>query len=343
MTFKDFVKKNYSGVFDLIEQTSDFSELYAVIFPTYPQITPDINYTPFDYRDDVTSIKYNGGQISLDISQYIGENYYEHDINEKFFKYVSGEFSSLKNKIKMLMHRYDYKWHALYESMILDGQYNPLDNVDEIYDETITRTPDLTYTDSSQNVYGSKESNTTNIHGAQQIANQVNYGATSETDNETIGGRSDTKSFVNGAKSGTDTTTHTVNPFDNPIQSKTESSDSTVHSTEQYTDSESDTIGTQSNSVTKSTTMHTDSSQTNATQYTDTVGVIDGSHTDSVNGTKTETGEEETIISRRRHGNIGVTKATDLIESYRKLHYFDLITIMSNDIINEIFDLNFES
>ena len=349
MTFKEYVETNYPDLASNIDNYQNYSELYQILFPNYLQIShtlDDLNYKPFDYGSDPVLINYYGGHVVMDIAQYIGENYYNNDISKRFTKvntHILTGYSALRNKILMLMYRYKYKWHALYESMILDGQYNPLDNVDEIYDETITRTPDLTYTDTSQNVYGSKETNTTNIHGAQQIANQVNYGATSETDNEIIGGRSDTKSFVNGATSETDTTTHTVNPFDNPVQSKTESGDSTTHSTEQYTNSESDTIGTQSNSVTKSTTIHTDSSQTNTTQYTDTVGVIDGSHTDSVNGTKTETGEEETIISRRRHGNIGVTKATELIESYRKLHYFDLIAIMSNDIINEIFDLNFES
>lgn len=477
MTFREYVETNYPDLATNIDSYQNYSELYQILFPNYLQIShslDDLNYKPFDYGSDPISINYNGGHVVMDIAQYIGENYYDNDINKRFVK-VNASYSALRNKILMLMYRYKYKWHALWESTQLDSQYDPLDNVNEIYDETITRTPDLTYTDSNSNIFGQQTKNISDVHGAQSVENETVYGSQS-VENETVyGAQSESGTDVHGAQSvenetiygaqnvenetvygaqheenenyhdsqhveteniygaqtvtdtnaygqritnteteiggrmDSDGSTESTHPYDSPSdnyptdsststhtigsQQNTEeviadsytdtltkalgmhtdtsetnsnsytdrnetdkngytdttTTDTATHTDTTTTDSASytDTSSRSKNSYTDTTTTdsasHTDTTTTDSASYTDTSQVVDSQHTDSFSGTKTETGEEETVISRRRHGNIGVTTSGQLINDFRNTHYFDLIQIMGNDIVNEIIDLNFSS
>ena len=411
MTFEEYVKENYPSLHVLIENTGDYSELYQALFPNYGAVAnelDELNYAPFNYDNDPTLIEYNGGHIVMDIAQYIGENYFEHDMNERFTK-MRNQYSPLISKIKMLMYRYKYKWHALYESMQLDSQYDPLDNVNEIYDETITRTPDLTYTDANSNTFGQKTTTNTNEYGAQSVETENEYGAqstdtemihgaqnveteniygsqrtesettygnTSESQTDNIGARTDNKTMDFGDRDDSHTTRNSIYPYDNDSAESPTSKTVIDDSFDSYTNSESLEVGAQQNTSIKTTTSHTDNVETDidshtdtqtvdsasftdsqsvesasytdmqtvdSASYTDRLASVESQHVDSFSGTKTETGEEETVITRRRHGNIGVTTSGQLIEDFRKVHYFDLIAIMSNDIINEIFDMNFDS
>ena len=126
MTFKEYVEENYSSIAENVESTGFYTELVQVLFPSYMIVNQagrleDINYTPFNYENDATSAEWNGGKITVDLTQYICENYYEHNINERFFKKVYPYTSTLIRKIMFTMLRYKYKWHALYESMLLDS------------------------------------------------------------------------------------------------------------------------------------------------------------------------------------------------------------------------------
>lgn len=373
MTFKEYVEKYRSDIAGYIEDFGSYDNLHEILFPDYELLNgnvrplSEINYTPFAYNND-DNVGRDGGRIVYDLSQYIGENYYEHEINERFFKEpLEGHvWTPILRKIYSTMVRYRYKWHSLYESMLLDEQYDPLDNVNEFYSESITRTPDLTYTDTNSNTYGEKEKNDTNeygakstdtsaTHGKQKAETSIDYGRTNESRQETIGKRSDYKETTYGETEIEKANTNYVYPYDvNGEIGYPKEGDSGKETTHVHTDSENNNIGDQMNSSTKTSIGHSDKSITNVDGYSDSNSMnesahkdklksVENKHSDSFNGLKTESGKEETAIEIRRHGNIGVTKSTTLIEDFRKIHYFDLIKIMGNDIINEIFDLNFAS
>lgn len=370
MTLKEYVEKYYSSVYDGIELYGDYENVNQVLFYDYSHVSDkltEINYTPFDYGNDINSDKYYGGVITKDIAEYIYENYENHNVNERFFKFCdnSGLNSSIKMKMVTLMRRYRYKWHALYESMLLDADYNPLDNVNETYTESITRTPDLTYTDTNSNIYGEKEKDDTNkygakstdastVHGKQHAETSIEYGKTNESMQETIGKRDDKKVTSYGELETDKVNTRSVYPFDDNTHKNPQYNDDGSDTTLEHEDTETNSIGDQMNTSTKATTKHTDTNSSNVDSYSDSNNVnesehtdnlksIEKKHSDSFNGLKTESGKEETSIEIHRHGNIGVTKSTTLIDDYRKIHYFDLVKIMGNDIVNEIMDLNFES
>lgn len=377
MTLKEYLQKYYTDINDyagIIDDTGDYSILHEIFFPNYGILNTnrlnEINYAPFIYENTPYSNNYYGGRIVYDISEYIGENYYDNNVNERFFKEPQSPelpiWTPIMHKIFTIMIRYRYKWHALYESMLLDEQYDPLDNVNEFYSESITRTPDLTYTDTNSNTYGEKEKNDTNeygakstdtsaTHGKQKAETSIDYGRTNESRQETIGKRSDYKETTYGETEIEKANTNYVYPYDvNGEIGYPKEGDSGNETTHMHTDSENNNIGDQMNSSTKTSIGHSDKSITNVDGYSDSNSMnesahkdklksVENKHSDSFNGLKTESGKEETAIEIRRHGNIGVTKSTTLIEDFRKIHYFDLIKIMGNDIINEIFDLNFAS
>lgn len=372
MTFKEYVEKYRSDIAGYIEDFGTYDNLHEILFPNYELLSGDvrplseINYTPFAYNNDST-IGRDGGRIVYDLSQYIGENYYEHEINERFFKEpLDGNvWTSILRKIYSLMVRYKYKWHGLYETMLLDGQYDPLDNVNEIYDETIKREPDLTYTDSNSTTYGQQMRNQSDVHGAQSengsmthggqnVETTNTYGEQSETLTDSFGSKTTTQKNEYGGHNDSDSATETTYPFDSASNSYPTAGSNVTHSFGSREDNLSTIEGEHSDTHGRSTTQHIDSSATESASYTDSTStaragytdtsqITDSQHVDSASGTKTESGTEETTITRRRHGNIGVTTSGQLIEDYRKTHYFDIVKIMANDIINEIFDLNFVS
>lgn len=376
MTLKEYLQKYYTNINDyagIIDDTGDYSILHELFFPNYGILNTtrlnEINYSPFIYENTPYSNNYYGGRIVYDISEYIGENYYDNNVNERFFKRPQSpelqNWTPIMHKIFTIMIRYKYKWHGLYETMLLDGQYDPLDNVNEIYDETITREPDLTYTDSNSTTYGQQTRNQTDVHGAQSESGSVvhggqnvettnTHGAQSETLTDNFGSKTTTQNNEYGAHVDSDSATETTYPFDSASNSYPTAGNNATHSFGNREDELSTTESAREDTHGRSTTQYIDSSETESasytdststarTGYTDTSQVTDSQHVDSASGTKTESGTEETTITRRRHGNIGVTTSGQLIEDYRKTHYFDIVKIIANDIINEIFDLNFAS
>lgn len=397
MTFKEYVEKYRSDIAGYIEDFGSYDNLHEILFPNYELLNGDIrplseiNYTPFAYNND-SFIGRDGGRIVYDLSQYIGENYYENEINERFFKepLEGNVWTSILKKIYSLMVRYKYKWHALYESMLLDSEYNPLDNVSEIYSETITRTPDLEYTDNNSSIYGKHENEVTNNYGEQTLSHtntkgertidktnvygeQKNvgtnkFGESFDHVDEINGTRRDTKETVYGDYTTSTNSIHKTYPFDlNTITPESDSgvpeyADNSVVNNSAHSDGETNVIGAQTNSKTLTSQEKTDTNTSIIDAHTDNETIIesafddsntdtigakidsikstDKEHTDNFTGIKTEKGEETTTITRNRHGNIGVTMSTQLIQDFRRIHYFDLIKIIGNDIINEIFDLN---
>jgi hypothetical protein len=74
---------------------------------------------------------------------------------------------------------------------------------------------------------------------------------------------------------------------------------------------------------------HTDTKIGSVTQGNDVNTSVSNTYTDTHSKTLNETGEDETVVTRRRHGNIGVTTSGQLINDYRNTHYFDLVKIVA--------------
>ena len=214
--------------------------------------------------------------------------------------------------------KYRYKWENLYNSMLLDGEYDPLDNVNEIFDETHNRKPNIVKSSNSKSTYGSIDDETTNNYGENNITSVVNSGA-----------RNDTHSNITNTVINDSIQTNSVSPEDvvtafvNQTQTSTESSTSPVI-----------------NNITDITGKQKIENSTINSQHADSLTRSISEHSDTNTSESYEGGQELTTITRRRHGNIGVTTNGQLIEDYRKIHYFNLVEIVANDIVNEIFDLN---
>lgn len=366
MTLKEYVKQYYPRQYESIYDYEEYDRLNTIIFPPYigcVQYEPDLDYKPFQYRIDETHTDNAGGRITADIAYYIGLNYSDHEMFSGF-TFNNETVKPLMNKVLRLMYRYKYKWNALWNSMELDSDYNPLDNVEEHYVETTTRTPELEYNESGNMTTGKTSSNTTNSVGAHDDTITNEYGdrsgsTTSSTGlsivngKDSNGSRGDSTITSHGIVNSETDTNNKVYPYDDSEVGADSTSTHTHSKTDSVNDAVNTITGEQVNKSFQRTDSRNDVINTSNAGYTDTTTTSVGAHSDNLtttdngrmdssNKSRYESGKETTVIERDRHGNIGVTMATDLINAYRQLHYFDLVQIMANDIINEIFDMNFD-
>ena len=86
MTLREYLQKYYANINDyagIIDDTGDYSILHELFFPNYGILNTnrlnEINYLPFIYENTPYSDNYYGGRIVYDISEYIGENYYDNN------------------------------------------------------------------------------------------------------------------------------------------------------------------------------------------------------------------------------------------------------------------------
>lgn len=364
MTIKEYVKEYYVGLHTDIFKRGDYAKFSMILFPFGKQCVDktSVNYLPFEYLSEQS----NGGFFAGDVSAYIYTNFYDSEINKIYLAYCVDDLdynhipSSLKREVYNLLRRYKYKWQALYETMLVDSDYDMLDNVNEIFDETTTRTPNLTHSETGSNVYGEHETTQENV-----------YGGTSKENNNLYGARIDTKQFVNGERTDstnqtigamsvdnnttenrlndTSTTEHKKVPFDGNA-SKVTDVDSVTNTyggktttsatdTSAQSNSSNNVIGSQTNSETDNIGSYSDTLTEETKTHTDNLSNLSKSHTDTTNSIRLETGNEQTVITRRRHGNVGITTSGQLIADYRNTHYFDLVKIIGDDIANEILSM----
>jgi len=409
MTINEYIEQKYPTMKHDIIDRGISEHFQLILFPFGKQCTDrtSVDYLPFEY-DSQTSI---GGSFASDVSTYIYDNFHDCDLNENCIRYINPNDldynvipSSLRTKMYSIMRRYKYKWHALYETMQVDSQYDMLDNVNEIFDETTVRTPDLSFVENGTAIYGNHETTQETIYGNHETTQETNYGNHETTQENVYGGMvkenenvygatSSTKQIVNGQR--TDNTSQTIGalsvdtstsetrgndtvsqekkkiPFD-LTNAKTTDIDTTTNTygakavtstsdTSAQNNSSTNTIGSQTNVENDNMSTHTDTFSEATNSHTDNLTNVSKTHTDSLTNLskthtdnltnlskthtdtnsviKNETGEEETVITRHRHGNIGVTTSGQLIADYRKTHYFDLIKVIGDDIANEILSM----
>lgn len=188
---------------------------------------------------------------------------------------------------------------------VATAEYAPIDNYNMIEEGQDTRTPNLT--------------------------NQVTLNttsATTDTRSTTSTGTSNTNSAINQTKTTTDspqnfkeTSTHSVNPYDNPgftNEYKDEVTQEGIRTVQEtYTGNPDTTAVTSSSTSTNSGGTSTSNTGSN---------------------TSTETGTDTTTHRLTRHGNIGVTTSQQMLESELVLaDKMNLFKIIEHDLASKIF------
>ena len=144
MTFKEYYEHFKNGrsseglSYDEICMSDTCNEF---LFPGYVG-EEEIAYTPFNFNDDNTS-GIHGGDFAKNVSRYIFTNCEDMEVMKSLTRDTSYAYHPIQQYLVNLLKEYKYKWHAYYESMQVDSNYDMLDNVNEITVEETTRTPDL--------------------------------------------------------------------------------------------------------------------------------------------------------------------------------------------------------
>jgi len=241
------------------------------------------------------------------LNDYITEIFEDESLtdNQKYAK-----FNTICNQILASL---KYKWAALIDSLTL--YYNPLWNVDgvEITTEDIKkRTRDIT------DKFGNEASYTTETEYGKDT-NTIKHG-NNQSYSETMQYGLDETTHTTGTH--TDVTTHKTNPFNDSDTLYETGQDELAITT--YDDKDSRALHTD----TATYNPHTDVTERDL--HTDTVTY--NPHADTH---KIEDAAHKDEITKERHGNIGVTKSTELLRDARELAA-DYYPIIMNDILKYI-------
>lgn len=185
------------------------------------------------------------------------------------------------------------------------AEYNPIDNYNMIESSTDVRTTDLATQLTLNTTAAMTDSRKTTTTGDSTTTNKLNQ----------------TKTTTETPNNFTETSTHEVNPYDNP-GFVNESKDTSVQSgtrtvAESYSGTPDETIVNAGSTVTNSGGTSTTNSGTN---------------------TNKETGTETTEHELTRRGNIGVTTSQQMLESELVLaNKMNLFKIIEQDLASKIF------
>ena len=111
------------------------------LFPGYAG-EEEIAYTPFNFNDDTTS-GIHGGDFAKNVSRYIFTNCEDMMVMKSLTRDTEYSYHPIQQYLINILKEYKYKWHAYYESMLVDGDYDMLDNVNEYTTDETIRKPDL--------------------------------------------------------------------------------------------------------------------------------------------------------------------------------------------------------
>ena len=239
------------------------------------------------------------------IDEFLKFNYGNRDMLYDFYEYLDGATDAtilawIKQKIYLLFQAKNESYKRIYQG--LTEEYNPLWNVDGTETETHSGTDTETHS-GSDTVSNSGTDRTTEAHSGTDTRTIENTGT--DTNTET--------------NSGTDTVNENVATFDNPNM--------TPQSQTQTINGKQTVNAMQRNTTTTDGLAHGES--------------INGSVTHGLE-TETEYGHVTTYanghkITRERHGNIGVTKSTELLRDHLELWQgLSFLDIIAKDIINTI-------
>lgn len=322
ITFKQYIKKYFPRIdFDFFERQEADNAIFPLVYDFDMETEiPQIDYKPFDYSQETGSA--GGGVFAENVSDYLFQNY-ENAILTKYADKVKYNEetelydlarTNLKRTIFSLMVQYREKWSSIWDTLQLD--YDILDNVNEIFDETTNRNPNISHTTVKVDEYGNIIDSSKMVDGAHGDVSVNSVG-----DKHTSQGTEDTWD-----NDSTHTTENGVYPYDDSANLSNKDK-STV----------TDHIGDHTINITADENGYDTVNSMSYGQHETSSNSERSAHTDTSQTSQQETGNEETTIERRRHGNIGVTTSGQLIEDYKKAHDVNLIRIVAEDIANNIF------
>ena len=279
-----------------------------------------INANPFTNDDFMTNgyAPLNDISFQKTLRDYISFNHGDLEIRYRLEDSALENPSIIKNIIVNLYNANKYKYETLYNTTLL--KYEPLQNYDRT--EEVTDNTERTGTDDT--TFGSRTdtstaNNTTNI-GAQDNTNK--------DDETTKIGAINTETNSSTSKKGSESNEKEVAPYDS----------------ENYYKQEKDTLSFTNRSDTNNSTTTTNArTDTRTNTITEKMGARKdttessmsntfGEHTDSTNRNENETYTHKSHM----YGNIGVTTSQQMLESERKVAYFNFVSIVAHDIIKLI-------
>lgn len=247
--------------------------------------------------------------------------------------------TTAKQKLaKLIFYKNQVKWDELWRSQDIYDDFDVLDNVNEIRDETTIHTG----SDSKTQNIGAKQNTFTE---GQQI-DSFSKGAQENTFTKGSQSNSQTKgeeTLTEGAQSNTigthtDSKTITKSAYNSASYSPDTKEEDVVGA---HTDSIGQKVNTNSSrSDSQTEGSREDSSSEGAREDSTTKGQrIDTTQEGAQQNTETGTDSFTDTLSVRRHGNIGVTTSGQLIRDFRQTVDFSIFETVYNDI-NEILVLN---
>lgn len=217
----------------------------------------------------------------------------------------------LKDEIRSLWMEYVSNNKTNWEKWLyaLTSEFSPIENVDEYSEKTLS----YRGTEENRKEYEGKEVDEVSYNGQQK--NELVHSGT-ETNTTTPTGSSKT------------TTTNANSPEDN----------NTFYNTEK-----SETVNTFTNMQTENKTEFTNRKDTNTQSFNDRNDVHEKEFLNRYDKDTKSFNDREDVEVIRRHGNIGVTKSSELVLDYLKLYHFNLTEMIILDFLNKYFSIGEET
>lgn len=259
------------------------------------------------------------------IDEFLKMNYGNREMIFDAFEYLDNAgdatiLSWIKDKIYMLFQAKNESYKRIYQAFT--ETYNPLWNVDGVETERHTGT-DRVIDSGSDTTANTGTDTTTDRHTGTDTNTTTNSGTDTNT---TVNSGTDTNTERN---SGTDATNNNVATFDDP-NVRLNTSSQTLNGKQTVNELERDTTTTE--------TMQHGASSTETMEHGEQIATttVHGLQTETTYGKETQTINGH-IITRERHGNIGVTKSTELLRDHLELWQgLSFLDIIAKDIINTI-------
>ena len=279
------------------------------------------------------------------IDEFLKFNYGNRDMLYDFYEYLDEATDQqilnwIKEKIYLLFQAKNESYKRIYQAFT--ETYNPLWNVDGVETESHTGT-DRVIDSGSDTTANTGTDTTTDTHSGTDTNTTTNSGTDTNT---TVNSGTDTNTTVNSGtdtnterNSGTDATNNNVATFDDP-NVRLNTSSQTLNGKQTVNELERDTTTTETiqHGASTTETMQHGASSTETMQHGEQIAstTVHGLQTETTYGKETQTINGH-IITRERHGNIGVTKSTELIRDHLDLwHGLSFLDMVAKDIINTI-------
>lgn len=244
---------------------------------------------------------------------------------------ISTTIDNIKRTFAIFLKSKNYTYSRLYDTIM--AEYNPLYNVDAFEFEDTTGT-------NTGTVDNTKSGSDTNTRSGNETTDFAGTEASTRSGNETVDYEGTETSTRSGneedTREGDDTVTNSVTTYDSAAF---QDRDKSIHEYPTETHTFNDVADTKE--FTDRTDTHTYNDVKDEKSFkdrTDTHTYNDVKDEMSYDSSNLETRDlsNESHLTRRRYGNIGVTKSTELIDAERQTVLYDFYKKVVHDCINMV-------